>query len=85
MGHKRTNHHGLKSTFVRFGPKADKRGRGWIVRYVPIADSCTALSTWDRRAPVSRFFSSVNVMVDSILTAYQEAFKEWGRNLMTKR
>jgi hypothetical protein len=23
---------------VRFGPKADKRGRGLIVRFVPIAD-----------------------------------------------
>ena len=28
---------------------------------------------------------SILVMVDSILTAYQEALKEWGRNLMTKR
>jgi hypothetical protein len=37
MGHKRTNHRGPKSTFVRFGPKADKRGDGWIVRYVPQA------------------------------------------------
>jgi hypothetical protein len=24
LGHKRTNHRGPKSTFVRFGPKADK-------------------------------------------------------------
>jgi len=32
MGHKRTNRHGLKPTVVRFGPKADKRGRNWIVR-----------------------------------------------------
>jgi len=31
------------------------------------------------------FFRRSNVMVDSILTAYQEALKEWGRNLMTKR
>jgi hypothetical protein len=23
-------------TFVRFGPKADKRGRNWLVRFVPI-------------------------------------------------
>jgi len=23
--------------FVRFGPKADKRGHNWIVRFVPIA------------------------------------------------
>jgi hypothetical protein len=37
MGHKRTNHRGLKSTLIRFGPKADKRGRNWIVRFVPIA------------------------------------------------
>src|ERR1017187_6596544 len=37
LGHKRTNRNGPKSTFVRFGPKADKHGRGWIVRYVPIA------------------------------------------------
>ena len=34
-GQKRTNHHGLKSTFVRFAPIADKRGRYWIVRFVP--------------------------------------------------
>jgi hypothetical protein len=39
-GQKRTNHHGLKFTVVRFGPKADKRGRSWNVRYVPTADSC---------------------------------------------
>jgi hypothetical protein len=32
MGQKWTNHRGPKSTFVRFGPKADKRGRNWIVR-----------------------------------------------------
>jgi hypothetical protein len=38
LGKKRTNRPGLKLTFVRFGPKADKRGRGWIVRFVPIAD-----------------------------------------------
>ena len=25
---------GAKSTFVRFGLDADKRGRGWIVRFV---------------------------------------------------
>jgi hypothetical protein len=35
LGQKRTNHRRLKSTFVRFGPKADKRGYGWIVRFVP--------------------------------------------------
>jgi hypothetical protein len=38
LGHKRTNHRGPKSNFVCFGPKADKRGRGWNVRYVPKAD-----------------------------------------------
>src|ERR1035437_3607747 len=38
LGQKRTNHAGPKSTFVRSCPKADKRGRNWIVRYVPIAD-----------------------------------------------
>jgi hypothetical protein len=32
LGQKQTNHYGLKSTFVCFGPKADKRGRNWIVR-----------------------------------------------------
>jgi hypothetical protein len=32
LGHKRTNHRGQKSTFVRFGLKADKRGRNWVVR-----------------------------------------------------
>jgi hypothetical protein len=34
----RTTHPRPKPNFVRFGPKADKRGRGWIVRYVPEAD-----------------------------------------------
>ncbi len=34
-----------KFTFVRFGPKGDKRGRSLNVRYVPIADSCTAANT----------------------------------------
>jgi hypothetical protein len=37
MGHKRTNRRRPKSTVVRFGPKADKRGCGWNVRSVPIA------------------------------------------------
>jgi len=37
MGHKRTNHCELKSAFVCFGPKADIRGRNWIVRFVPKA------------------------------------------------
>ena len=37
LGHYRTNHRRPKSTVVRFGPKADKRGYGWIVRYVPKA------------------------------------------------
>jgi hypothetical protein len=32
MGHKRTNYGEPKSTVVRFGPKADKRRRNWIVR-----------------------------------------------------
>ena len=32
------DHHGLKSTFVCFGPKADKCGFGWNVRYVPKGD-----------------------------------------------
>ena len=32
LGHKRTNRPGLKSTVVRYCPKADKRGCGWIVR-----------------------------------------------------
>ena len=31
-GQKRTNYGGLISTFVRFGPIADKRVRNWIVR-----------------------------------------------------
>jgi hypothetical protein len=38
LGHERTNRLAPKSTFVRFGPIADKRGRNWIVRFVPIAD-----------------------------------------------
>jgi hypothetical protein len=37
-GHKRTKHSGAKLTFVRSCPKADKCGRNWIVRYVPITD-----------------------------------------------
>jgi hypothetical protein len=37
-GHKRTSRRGPKSTFVRYGPKADKRRRGWVVRFVPEAD-----------------------------------------------
>jgi len=32
LGHKRTKRPGPKSAVVRFGPKADKRGRDWIVR-----------------------------------------------------
>jgi hypothetical protein len=36
MGQKRTSHRGPKSTFVHFGPIADKHGRGWNVRYVPL-------------------------------------------------
>ena len=32
IGHKRTNHLWLKSTFVRFGPKADKFCGAAIVR-----------------------------------------------------
>jgi hypothetical protein len=35
LGHKRTNRRGLKSAVVRFGPKADKTERNWIVRLVP--------------------------------------------------
>jgi hypothetical protein len=38
LGHKRTNGPELKFGFVRCCPKADKRGRGWIVRFVPKAD-----------------------------------------------
>jgi hypothetical protein len=38
LGHKRTNHREPKSTFVRFGPKADKTCGAANVRYVPIAD-----------------------------------------------
>jgi hypothetical protein len=42
LGHKRTTRPRSKSDFVRYCPKADKHGRGRIVRFVPIADSCTA-------------------------------------------
>jgi len=38
FGQKRTNHREPKSTVVRFSPKADKHGYGWIVRFVPGAD-----------------------------------------------
>src|SRR5450759_3152914 len=54
LGHYRTNHHGLKSTLVRFGPKADKRGRNWILRFVPKADSCTAANSFAIRSPRQR-------------------------------
>jgi hypothetical protein len=42
-------------TFVRYGPKADKRGRKWIVRFVPIADirEMTCAKKKDRLATVS--------------------------------
>jgi hypothetical protein len=39
MGQKRTSRRGPKSNFVCFGPKADKRGRSWIVRFVPLANN----------------------------------------------
>ena len=38
LGQKRTSRREPKSTVVRFGPKADKRGRNWIVRFVPGGD-----------------------------------------------
>jgi hypothetical protein len=44
-GHLRTNRRGPKSTFDCFSPKADKRERNWIVRFVPILlqkSFCTA-------------------------------------------
>jgi hypothetical protein len=41
MGQKRINHHGQKSTVGRFGPKAENRGRGWIVSEVPLPDIAT--------------------------------------------
>jgi hypothetical protein len=37
MGQKRTSHRRPKSNFVRYGPKADKTERNWIVGFVPIA------------------------------------------------
>jgi hypothetical protein len=36
LGQKRTNHRGPKSTFVRFGPIADKRWHNWIVRFLEL-------------------------------------------------
>jgi hypothetical protein len=38
MGQKQTTNLRPKSTVIRFGPKADKRGRKLIVRFVPKAD-----------------------------------------------
>jgi hypothetical protein len=35
VGQKLTNRRGLKFTVVRYGPKADKLGRGLFVRKVP--------------------------------------------------
>jgi hypothetical protein len=35
-GQKRTNRRGPNSTVVGCCPKADKHGRGWNVRYVPL-------------------------------------------------
>ena len=49
MGHKRTNRRGLKSAVVRFGPKADKTERNWIVRLVPKADIRDCLLTKPNR------------------------------------
>jgi hypothetical protein len=43
LGHKRTTYPRSKSTVVRFGQKADKRKRNWIVRFVPEADITTAI------------------------------------------
>jgi hypothetical protein len=50
LGKKRTNHAGPKSEFVRFGPKADIRGCGRIVRFVPIADIPPFIRSRRRRA-----------------------------------
>jgi len=68
----RTTHPRPKPNFVRFGPKADKRGRGWIVRFVPIATDapqqtaslfdhlvCTA-HQWERKGH-SECFSRLEV------------------------
>jgi len=53
LGQKRTNRPELKSTFVRFGPKADKPERNWIVRYVPIGDILNIPTTWGLRRDVT--------------------------------
>ena len=37
LGQKQTNRLEIKSDFVRYRPKADKRGCGWNVCFVPIA------------------------------------------------
>jgi hypothetical protein len=43
LGQRRTNHRDSKSTFVRFDPKADKRGCGQKVRFVPKAIICATI------------------------------------------
>ena len=54
LGHKQTNGRGLISTFVRFSPKADKRERDWIVRFVPLATDAPQQITFLIRSPRRR-------------------------------
>src|ERR1035438_3990634 len=51
MGHLRPSHPALRQSNVRIDPKADKRGCGWIVRFVPETDSCTAANNIPIRSP----------------------------------
>jgi hypothetical protein len=57
IGQKQTNGHELKFGFVRFSPKADKRGRNSNVRFVPIMDitpHCLADTAPHYRKPLGR-------------------------------
>jgi hypothetical protein len=49
LGQSRPSNSASQLTFVRFGPKADKRGHNWIVRFVPTADMPTPVT--GHRAP----------------------------------
>jgi hypothetical protein len=65
LGQKLTNRRGPKLSFVRFCPKADKRGRGWIVRFVPATDTGSAVlpGCVFRGLPLSAIIGGVTAFV----------------------
>ena len=73
LGHKRTNHPRPKSAVVCFGPIADKHGRNWIVRFVPIPTnsiskrqhhhpSCRKLARQRAKSPDQTSFGTLGTM-----------------------